>query len=540
MDRLLILSEDLETIELNKRVTSYWWWKGFFYLFFSIIGIPFIPFWFCFGCVLCRAYFKSVRIILMEGAVYFESSPFWCPCKRKQQHTILYDDIVDVTISSTCFQRCFGVECLTMKSVDMAGLDPSTCFKFDGILACEDFRTRVLRHNLDSAVRRMSTTSSCLANLEGPIIVRSVDSLSSISKSISVPLAHEPEFVFPSRSRTVCHGSAEPEDELRPMPDAGRPRTEPRWRKRMYQRRKQKARAYNASYAQDSWVKRSDILTKSDVHNKPQPKHTVSGQQSTSQEKWKPYKAKKPRNKTHKRDMSAYESRMLRNGMQRKLGPRDVGRAKHWKPAKYNLNLDYDFLQPRGIRKEKFVGRAEHQLGPREIGIAKGFVPAQYDVDPWRENRTEEGTFTRVERKLGPQDIGRLNDYEVAEYDLHSSGEIMAERVHKCSFNRKVERALGPKDIGYNKDYEVKPMLLFSPENISDTNKVARYSISDSEGSQVWKERFASSNPRNQDYVEHKQGPVEIGFARGFIPARYDAPQDFSGDHSYYLHQNMV
>lgn len=513
MDRLLILSEDLETIELNKRVTSYWWWTGFFYLFFSIIGIPFIPFWFCFGCVLCRAYFKSVRIILMEGAIYFESSPFWCPCKsfdkRKQQHTILYDDIVDVTISSTCFQRCFGVECLTMKSVDMAGLDPSMCFKFDGILACEDFRTRVLRHNLDSA---------------GPIIVSSVDSLSSISKSISVPLnlAHEPEFVFPSRSRTVCHGSAEPEDELRPMPDRHRPRTEPRWRKRMYQRRKQKARAYNASYAQDSWVKRSDILTKSNVHNKPQPKHTVSGQQSSSQEKWKPYKAK-PRNKTHKRATSAYESRMLRNGMQRKPGPRDVGRAKHWKPAKYNLNLEYDFLQPRGIKKEKFVGRAEHQLGPREIGIAKGFVPAQYDVDPWMENRTEEGTFTRVERKLGPQDIGRLNDYEVAEYDLHSSGEIMAERVHRCSFNQKVERALGPKDIGYNKDYEV-----------------ARYSISDSEGSQVWKERFARSHPRNQDYVEHKQGPVEIGFARGFIPARYDAPQDFSGDHSYYLHQNMV
>merc|ERR1711879_161744 len=58
----------------------------------------------------------------------------------------------------------------------MGATDPAIVFKFDGVLGCEDFRDRVLRHNLDSA---------------GTIVIRTTTSR---SLSLSVPLAGEPDF----------------------------------------------------------------------------------------------------------------------------------------------------------------------------------------------------------------------------------------------------------------------------------------------------------------------------------------------------------
>ena len=56
--------------------------------------------------------------------------------------------------------------------------------------------------------------------------------------------------------------------------------------------------------------------------------------------------------------------------MRRKLGPRDIGRAENFKRAKYDLNLDYDPMAPRGLQKINWAAHAERQLGPKDIGRA--------------------------------------------------------------------------------------------------------------------------------------------------------------------------
>jgi hypothetical protein len=100
-------------------------------------------------------------------------------------------------------------------------------------------------------------------------------------------------------------------------------------------------------------------------------------------------KQKSPESKENKGKFQVY-----------KEGPRDIGRMKGWKPAKYDLKKESgDFLKERLGKKSRknsdseddssSVGRGRFQVykeGPRDIGRIKGWKPAKYDIEEDTEN----------------------------------------------------------------------------------------------------------------------------------------------------------
>merc|ERR1711879_425663 len=114
-----------------------------------------------------------------------------------------------------------------------------------------------------------------------------------------------------------------------------------------------------------------------------------------------------------------------------KAGPREIGVITDWKPAEYDVKIDYsvDFLRERtSSRKNRQKARASKKLGPREIGTITDWKPAEYkieeDNDDYLKERTSSTKRTEeaekpVEKKLGPREIGVISDWKPAQYEIN-------------------------------------------------------------------------------------------------------------------------
>jgi len=213
-----------------------------------------------------------------------------------------------------------------------------------------------------------------------------------------------------------------------------------------------------------------------------------------------------------------------------KQGPRDIGRMKGWKPANYGIDLkkmqEEDFLRPKvkgkrsKPRKGKDVEAEEvpngskfkvYKQGPRDIGRMKGWKPAKYDIKQDESNFLQPRIATSKKitgdtiHKPGPRDIGRNKKYKAAEYDIKKDDkEFLSERVRTVKSEGDVPAKLGPVEIGRQKDFQ-------PPE----------YEIKNDD-KEFLSPRVASVNSDNDEEVAPKLGPIEIGRNTDYVPAKYD------------------
>lgn len=201
-----------------------------------------------------------------------------------------------------------------------------------------------------------------------------------------------------------------------------------------------------------------------------------------------------------------------------KKGPRDIGRNKGWKPAKYGIDLkkmqEEDFLRERTTqkpnpRKTKDAEVEEtpmgskfkvHKAGPRDIGRMKGWKPANYGID-LKKLQKEDFLKPKTTKKANPRKTK----------DLESQENIGSKfKVHKA----------GPRDIGRMKGW-----------------KAADYGIDLKKMQQedFLKPRAASSrnkrSPKKKSQKEEelsmkKAGPREIGRMKDWKPAEYEIPKN--------------
>ena len=77
--------------------------------------------------------------------------------------------------------------------------------------------------------------------------------------------------------------------------------------------------------------------------------------------------------------------------VQRKLGPRDIGRHDSYDAAKFEYQDDGDLFAARGVKKIDYTQNAFGE-------------------------------------KQGPQQIGKNDDYDAAEFEVEDDGDFLAER----------------------------------------------------------------------------------------------------------------
>jgi len=254
-------------------------------------------------------------------------------------------------------------------------------------------------------------------------------------------------------------------------------------------------------------------------------------------------------------------------GKKKKLGPRQIGRNTQWKPAQYDVPKCGEFLEKRrylvaGNTKSKIDQRTQSdtqhyitengkkkKLGPREIGKVKNWKPAKYEVSdtgPFLKNRESSfvgrkrlkhdirrksdsqhyRTETGKLKKLGPRQIGHITNWSEAKYDIPETGNFLDKRRYLVpgQVSDEVERReqkdaqhmvndkgrlkkLGPRDIGRIKGW-----------------KAAEYDIC--EAGDFLRERGSSFA---RAYVKEggrlrKSGPRDIKKPVGWVPAKYDVP----------------
>jgi len=216
----------------------------------------------------------------------------------------------------------------------------------------------------------------------------------------------------------------------------------------------------------------------------------------------------------------------------KKLGPRELGTFDNdgWSAPSYNVVQDgKDFLAERlGNFHKQQEKTSIHKAGPREIGVITDWKPAEYDVNiNWHEDFLRERTSSRKHRpraraskKLGPREIGQITDWKPAEYNIESNNEnFLKERTstsaRKSDSSRPsapIEKKLGPREIGtVNSDW-----------------KPAMYKI-DEDKSDYLKERVSTVKVKDIIKVQKKAGPREIGKVTDWQPAKYDIDHD-NGD----------
>jgi len=158
---------------------------------------------------------------------------------------------------------------------------------------------------------------------------------------------------------------------------------------------------------------------------------------------------------------------LTETGRKKKLGPREIGRmSSNWKPAKFETSDTGAFLARRrtsvteyNIEKRQNKDTQHYvtdfgkkkKLGPRQIGRNKDWKPAEYNVPSSTEflakrrylvpgttsskvdQRAQTDTQHYVSktgkmRKLGPRDIGRIDNWKPANYDLSDTGAFLERR----------------------------------------------------------------------------------------------------------------
>lgn len=127
----------LEQASFNPDVRKYWLMGGTATLFFTVIGIPFLPFWWILGMWITQRYLDRMECTLTRRTLIVRKG--WLVRVEK---TIPLDKITDLGMIQGPLMRYFGIHAL---SIETAGsTQPGALVKLHGIRDVETFRDTVL------------------------------------------------------------------------------------------------------------------------------------------------------------------------------------------------------------------------------------------------------------------------------------------------------------------------------------------------------------------------------------------------------------
>jgi len=247
-----------------------------------------------------------------------------------------------------------------------------------------------------------------------------------------------------------------------------------------------------------------------------------------------------------------------------------------WSPAQYDVSDDDDEINsPRTYYPKKELHshmneRAERKPGSIEIGWAKDYKEAKYDVKLdgpplfYPKSKLHEHDGERATHKPGPREIGRI-EYDAANFKKDMEINRIREDQYGCYYSKselhkrdnvKTPRKMGAIETGWAKDfqeakYDVKleDPPLFYPKNKlhehdgqqatpkpgpRDIGRIeydaANYNV-DKEVNGIKQDEhlyYSKTELHKTDHIKtpRKIGPIETGFAEGFKEPNYDVKLD--------------
>jgi putative membrane protein len=152
----------LEQASFNPDVRKYWLMGGTATLFFTIIGIPLLPFWWIFGMWVTQRFLDRMECTLTRRTLIVRKG--WLVRVEK---TIPLDKITDLGMIQGPLMRFFGIHAL---SIETAGsTQPGALVKLHGIRDVEAFRDTVLaqRDRMLEHTDEPSTLAAAPSGAEG-------------------------------------------------------------------------------------------------------------------------------------------------------------------------------------------------------------------------------------------------------------------------------------------------------------------------------------------------------------------------------------
>ncbi len=171
--------------EFNERVTTYWLLSGGLILTVTIIGIPFVPFWFIFGGLLTRRYLKTYRCTLTNRSLKVAKGLL-----VKIEKTVPLDRITDLGLVQGPIMRYFDIEALSVETagqssvgslVQLAGIKQGRAFR-DAVLQQRDL---VVGSNEDRTAPPAATVGSPPQDGNAELLTQIRDTLMRIESQLA-------------------------------------------------------------------------------------------------------------------------------------------------------------------------------------------------------------------------------------------------------------------------------------------------------------------------------------------------------------------
>lgn len=165
----------LERAAFNPDVRKYWLLGGSFTLLVTIIGIPFLPFWWILGMWITGRYLERMECTLTRRTLIVKKGFL-----VRVEKTIPLDKITDLGMVEGPLMRLFGIQAL---SIETAGSTAQGALvKLHGIENAEDFRDTVLeqrdrmleKENEEPATPTGETVSSPVDSTEVVMLLKEI------------------------------------------------------------------------------------------------------------------------------------------------------------------------------------------------------------------------------------------------------------------------------------------------------------------------------------------------------------------------------
>lgn len=168
--------------EFAPKVKTYWLLSGGIVLFFSIIGIPLIPFWFIFGNQITGRYLGKMRCTLTDKNVRVAKGVL-----TRVEKTVPLDKITDLGLVQGPIMRLLGLHAISLETAGQSSA--GSLIKLAGVKNVEAFREAVLAQR-DALVDKLKEPAVAPAPLlvqggSDELLVEIRDTLKSIERHLA-------------------------------------------------------------------------------------------------------------------------------------------------------------------------------------------------------------------------------------------------------------------------------------------------------------------------------------------------------------------
>lgn len=137
---MALQSNLIQQAAFNPKIKNYLFWIIAFYLTITLIGIPFLIFWFLgYGKYISKRYFDNLKCKLTDRHLMFSKGVFF-----KVEKTIPLENIQDLTFIDNPFLKYFDLRILKIETAGQSKPEGSD-MKLVGIMNAADFKDNVLQ-----------------------------------------------------------------------------------------------------------------------------------------------------------------------------------------------------------------------------------------------------------------------------------------------------------------------------------------------------------------------------------------------------------